>query len=212
MHRRQTKSFGSARIQTLTHSSWDIAAQSCNNWHCGNTIPETRRRLPSERICKNEALLVHQRKKQQGRVNHLAFHSWTNQHRAHPTLPLSVGLPVLAGLCDPPNGLGATRPKNMSHSDQTESPSKDWSLKKWWWWFSISPCSDSRIFKIVQGTVPWKKGEQSVPLSYKNLSFTSAHRRRWIRGNESDTPQQFKDWVDHDMYDLRWYNYDLMSI
>ena len=30
----------------------------------------------------------------------------TELNRAHPTLPLSVGLPVLAGLCDPPNGLG----------------------------------------------------------------------------------------------------------
>lgn len=159
MHRRQTKSFGSARIQTLTHSPWDIAAQSCNNWHCGNTIPETRRRLPSERICKNEALLVHQRKNSREGWTTWPFHSWTNQHRAHPTVAAFGGSPCPCWLVWSTQWPWATRPKNMNHSDLTESPSKDWSLKN-------DENDDSplvpfqilyilyNVFKIFQGTVP----------------------------------------------------------
>ena len=176
----QTKSFGSARIQTLTHSPWDIAAQSCNNWHCGNTIPGNEEKITIRADLQKRGPPGSPEKKQQGRVNHLAFHSWTNQHRAQPTeltqlCRFSVGLPVLAGLCDPPNGLGQQGQKTWIIQTWQKVPSKDWSLKNDDNDSPLIPFSDSRIFKIVQGTVPKnptflkERGfarEQSVPLSY----------------------------------------------
>ena len=148
MHRRQTKSFGSARIKPhrkpLRHCCSKLQ-QFIR--HCGiSTIPETRRRLPSERICKNDALLEAGRKQQGSKppgisepTNKLrktkkpeetnppqpsrypTFHPSTPFHQppekrtstkfykqngGSMSFPSSGCLPVLAGLCDPPNGLG----------------------------------------------------------------------------------------------------------
>ena len=190
MHRRQTKSFGSARIQTLTHSPWDIAAQSCNNWHCGNTIPETRRRLPSERICKNEALLVHQRKNSREGWTTWPFIREPTNHRAHPNFAAFGGSPCPCWLVWSTQWPWATRPKNMNHSDLTESPSKDWSLKKWWkWWFSIEVPFQIlyilyRVFKIVQGDCSRKPNvlERKV-FARVPLSFIICHLHQLIGGD-----------------------------
>ena len=176
MHRRQTKSFGSARIKPhrkpLRHCCSKLQ-QFIR--HCGiSTIPETRRRLPSERICKNDALLEAGRKQQGSKppgitepTNKLRktkkpqetnppqpsryptlhpsspFHQppekrtstkFYKQNGGSMAFPSSGCLPVLAGLCDPPNGLG----QQQIHDPALTGPSKeyaeststnDWSLK-----------------------------------------------------------------------------------